>query len=643
MAFSNKGSVVVKATVYGSDGSCVRIVRSHADVTSMTDCSDLLLLTNEHAHGIDSTAKLSSFSLCKAGADGQDFVTLGLGDEDFVTEAVLVCETGESLSFSETSGVTFSAKYVSDATGGSSQPEVHHHVHPDEEHLLDLSVVEFADGPLTRQELKQCHQWGVFNAKQLRQATAKGTYQLLPKRLRTNLPERFVAVANRSVSTQDQLLVNHNPVPEALFDVSIGTHGFMHAAAPFKALSKGGAAIDFHLDAKTVHVRQHHQDAIGHHLIDMHQESGSIGTAVSITHDGDITVALRHSDESTLGLLDQGVCPTKLELHQCSHQMAVLDATHLRESINTRCRNGHVYKHTITPVDDDWTLNEVSVRLHDSPASRIKLALLQSDSRTLVLSCGFRFSQDKTDAFVDRVIKTFGANIQGSRPEGQGSFEAYFDTVTVSLVWNGQTYTFELEHEWFVESGKYPLDRTRFGDLYIQALNVARGRPGVAADLPKVAGTNRPQLIDLEVSWQNSRNAQVVFSTGLRYEKLWYEEQGDESGWTPYVVGTIGQIESGGRQNFNPMSGDSALKLVFDIGGPTSINQDVSGSSQRRITEAGNYRLLPAGAGPHPHTVSVDANGNGVSSMQYGHVHPVINGEVQAVYGHTHDWERLDA
>lgn len=621
---------MLKATVYGKNGKRLRTILKHADVKAMTDCSDLLEKTLKLAQKVDSTSVLSSFSLC-----ADDYVTLGLEDEDFVTEAVLRSKSGDSVVFSDISGVTFSAKYICESEINESSVQVHHHVHPDQEHLLDLSVIHFEDGPLTKQELKQCHQWGVFNGKQLRDAPDF----VIPKRLQSGLPEHFVAVSH-AFCDQEQVT--------ARFDVSIGSHGFMHTAAPFKSLESGKASIAFHLDAETVYVHPHHQDAIGDHLFDAGRVAGSIGTPVSLEQDGDVAISLRHSDESTLELLDQGVCPTKLELHQCAHQMAVLDASHLHNTETTRCSKGHVYKHMVTPVDDDWTLNKVRVKLHNAPVSSLKMALLQSESKTLLLSCTFLFSQDKRNAFEHQVIKPFGANVQGTRPIGQGTFEALFDSVKVSLVWNQQTYTHQLEHEWFIESSMYPLDRTRFGDLLIQALNVTRDRPGVAADLPRVNGLNRPQFVGLEMSWKNDRNAKVTYSTGsgrqLRYEKLWYEEEGDESGWLPHVVGTIGQVETGGRQNFNPVSGDSGLTLVFDLGGPNSINNQISDSlAQRRITMAGDYRLLPAGAGPHPHTVSVDSDGNGISSMQFGHVHPVIGGIVQEVFGHIHDWQSLDA
>lgn len=614
MAFSSSGAVVVKATVYGSDGSCVRVVKTHADITPMTTCEDLLEIANSHAEEAAPDATRSSFSLCKSGPRGEHYTTLGLDEEDFVTETVLMCESGSPLAFSDTSGVTFSAKYTCSATNGTNQ--VHHHVHPSEEHLLDISLME----NVTPEDVAHCHSWGIFNAKQLCNAPKA----VLPKRLQNGI-SRVVAVMSKPDET-----------PEALFDVSFGSHGFMHTEAPLKSLPGGRIGLSFHLDAETVHVRSHHADAIGHHLFNDERVSGSIGTAVKIQQSGDIAVTLRHSDTSTLALLDDGVCPTRLEQHQCSHHIAHLDTKSLQSSIKVRDAHGHVYAHNVTKFDDEWRLNEVTVHPYDSPASLIRMALLQNEDHAIVLSCGFEFADAKRETFINDVVAPFGANIQGGSDRTDG-FDSRFDSVSLSVVWNDETYTHDAEHEWFIEPNTFPLDRTRFGDLYIQILNIVRGRRGVALDIPRVAGNDYPRFVDLQVSWTNDRGAQVTYNEpNLRYEKLWYEEQGDESGWSPFVVGTLGLVGSFERQNFDPRSGDRDLTVVFDIGGPVDTSTQLK---QSRAQEAGTYTLLPGGRMPHTHTVVLGDDLNGLSSLDNGHTHAVIGGIVQSAFGHTHELE----
>ena len=611
MSFSSVARVAVMSSVAGSADTKHGVIRSHYNVCALTECSELMEVAVEQAQKEFEGAKETGFRFYAYDADGRVFASKDVDPEDFVTETSLFCDKMER-SFDEFHHVTLSAKFHLDRPSKTERSV--HHVHRDDEHVVDLSVVE----GVTPEELEHCHQWGIYTAAHLRKA------------LPLQLPERLRSFSGGfRIVSESKPLAQQAPLGDEVhmaFDLGVKMGHetrFMHTHAPLYQKRHDVLGVSFALDDQTVFIRDDHRAAVGDFVFTNPDAQGAIGTHLDLHHPT-VELLLRHSDTF---VFEQG------HTHQPTHEVAKLDYAFLMGSKKRRCARGHTYKHTCEDLGDGWTLNKTVVTPHDSMASQLNLTMLQSADRNFLVYCSVYWRQDKHKALLD-----VGANAQGI--PAIDTFVETFDTATIGLLWNGDVYERELAITWYF-TNDYPSETTRFGDLYIQMRNILEGSEGSPAGLPSIVGVDQPDVIGIDMSWENDQGRTVRFKIAdMRYEKILYAKAGDESGWVPYVVGTFGVVEEGSRrENFNPRSGDTNLRIVFDLGDSTDINARVGG---QRITRPGVYRLKPTRVGAHTHTVEVTKQGDGrlggVSTVGANHVHLVENGIVQPAAGHTHAW-----
>ena len=576
--------IVVKSVVNQS------VVCRQYDLSALTDCSELLDVA--HAQ-VENSLFATTFGFTATGKNGECVRIVLDNDEDFVTDFT----QGE---LEGCTNVTFFAKF--DAPDVVCNKEYVHHIHSDQHHLTDLSVVH----GVTKDELDHCHAWGVYTVQQAKDA--------LPFQVPDGLTQRL--------NQECKIVCKPTVVKPTVVGFDLGIQmgyetRFMHSHAPLNHLAKKDVwALRFAIDPETVYLTNHHQNAIKEFTLD--QTQGAIGTHVDmhpVAGRDTVVLKLRHSDTCVLS----GNAP-----HEETFDLACLDLSMLTSTEQTFCNQGHVYKHSIKALQDGWTLNKASVVLNDAIISQANFAFLQHDDRSMLVYCSlFTNNPDTLSVGAETV------------PEAQEILQ----TITLGVRWNGMLYTRQdLVKTWRVD------DQTRFGDLYVMAYNNLK--PELPNDFPPIDGNDTPDSVDVKVTWSNN-DGKTVGSTDLEreYRQLWFKDEEDESAWHPRVIGSFGRVAnaSGLQESFDPQTGDDNLVVEFDLGKSTDIG---ASASNMRITGKGRYRLLPNYEGGHEHTVDVAfrfgfGKLGGISSFNNGHRHLVIDGVVQPAAGHTHETVRM--
>jgi len=576
--------IVVKSIVQNGK-ECSVVSRQH-ELGALTDCSELLDVA--HAQ-VEEGLSASTYGFTATGPHGESVSVVLENDEDFVTDYTQNQLDG-------CSNVTFFAEF--ETQGSVDDAHYVHHIHPDEHHLADLSIV---DG-VTPEELEHCHNWGVYTVKQAKEAHPFQVPESLLQRLAQECKTVFKPAQAEPVA---------EPVSSAGFDLGLQMGyetRFMHAHAPLNRLAKDNVwALSFAIDPETVYVSDEHQEAI--QPFTTADNRGAIGTHVDmhpVMGRDKVGLKLRHSDTSVL---------SGDATHEQTFDLGQLDLAKLTSTEQTVCNDGHVYKHSIEQLENGWTLNKASVVLNDAMVGQANFAFLQSDDRSMLIYCSL-FTTDP-DAL------TVGSEAPETNTE-------IIQTFALALRWNGTNYMRRDSIKTWPEN-----DQTRFGDLYVMALNnLAASLPN---DFPSIDGIDAPTSVDVEITWRNANGQEVRYNEeGRVYRELWYKNPADESSWKPQVIGTYGDVR-GRQESFDPQTGDDLILVAFNVGKSTDIGASASSNAQtERVTEPGRYRLLPNFQGGHVHTVELDSRLNGVSTYDSGHVHMVVDGVVQPAAGHTH-------
>jgi hypothetical protein len=580
--------IVVKSVVERS------VVCRQFDLSALTDCSELLDVA--HAQ-VEDSLTASVYGFTATGQHGECIRIVLDNEEDFVTDFT----QGE---LEGCTNVTFFAQF--DAPDADRNEEFVHHIHSDEHHLTDLSVV---DG-VTKDELDHCHRWGVYTVQQAKDA--------LPFQVPDGLTQRL---NHECKIVRKPTVVEPTVVASAIgFDLGfqMGRETrFMHSHAPMNHLAEKDVwALSFAIDPETVYLTDHHQNAIKQFTVN--DSRGAIGTHVDLHPVGGrdaLVLKLRHSDTCVLS----GDAP-----HEETFDLARLDLAMLTSTQQSLCNEGHVYKHSVEALEGGWALNNASVVLNDAMVSQANFTFLQHDDRSMLVYCSL-FTNDPD---------TLSVAAEPS-PEPQEILQ----NITLAVRWNKTLYMRDdLVKTWRVD------EQTRFGDLYAMAFNNLN--PELPNDFPSFDGTDTPDTLDVKVEWTNSDGKTFTFiDSGRQYRELWFKDEDDESAWQPRVVGSFGRQSNGSKrqESFDPQSGDDKLVVEFDLGDSTDIG---ASASDMRITGKGRYRLLPNYEGGHDHTVNVAfrfgfGKLGGISSFNNGHRHVVIDGVVQPAAGHTHETVRM--